>query len=69
MRFYFRNFFYDFNPCVVKRVRIPKDEKLKEEKKIRAISSKLNELAHDLWIIRQNQNNQRNENQFTTLRF
>ena len=69
MRFYFRHFFYDFNPCVIKRIRIPKDEKLKEEKKIQAISSKLNALAHDLWIFQQNQNNPRNEDQFTTLRF
>ena len=69
MRFYFRKFFYDFNPCVIKRVRIPKDEKLKEEKKIQAISSKLNALAHDLWIFQQNRKNQRNEDQFTTLRF
>ena len=69
MMFYFRHFFYDFNPCVIKRVRIPKDKKLKEEKKIQAISSKLNALAYDLWIFQQNQNNQRNEDQFTTLRF
>ena len=56
----FRNIFYGKNLCVIQRV--PKENKL-----LKAVSSKINALA--LWMIKQNQNDRKNEDQITTLRF
>ena len=69
MMFYFRHFFYDFNPCVIKRV--PKKKKSLEFQKeiFKAMSSKIEALAQDIWMIKHDQNDRRNEDEFTTLRF
>ena len=40
-----------------------------QEKIFKAMSSKIEALAHDIWMIKHDQNDRRNEDEFTTLRF